>query len=400
MREPAAVAADHDFEDLDISWLRRKEGVKWRRVGRDVLPAWIADMDFPVAEPIRAAISETVLRGDLGYPTWSNWMGASPLAEPFTRRMIELHHWRPRPEWVRNFGDVVQAIQVVLRLTTRPGDAIALHTPNYPPILKSITMMGRRVLPSPLERSGDGWAFDPERLEREVAAAGCRTLIVVNPHNPTGRVYTTAELEALAGIALRNDMLVIADEIFADLAYPPHRHVPLASLSPDIAARTVTLTSATKAFNIAGLRCAVAHVGPAGLRETLDGLPPDYFGIVDVLGVEATRAAWDAGGPWLAALMDHLAANRDLIADALAARAPGIGYRPPQATHLAWLDCRSLGTATDPGVFFREKAKVELSSGESYGPGGTGFARLNFATSASILSEILNRMAEAVADER
>lgn len=395
MREPRAVVADFKFENLDISWLRRKEGVKWRRAGHDVLPAWIADMDFPVAEPISEAIYETVRRGDLGYPFWSNWMGLSPLAEPFAARMTELYDWQPRPDLVRSFSDLIQAIQVVLHLTTRPGDAIALHTPNYPPILKSITMMGRRVIPSPMQRTGDDWGFDPDLLEQEVAKAGCRTLIIVNPHNPTGHVYTTAELRALADIAVRNDMLVVADEIFAELAYPPHRHIPLASLGPDIADRTVTLTSATKAFNMAGLRCAVAHVGPARLREALDACPPDLFGVVDVLGVEATKAAWEKGGAWLAAVMDHLRANRALTADTLAARAPAIGYHPPQATYLAWLDCRRLATATDPAAFFREKAKVELSSGENYGPGGAGFARLNFATSTAILAEILNKMGDA-----
>ncbi|MGH3377839.1 MAG: MalY/PatB family protein [Actinoallomurus sp.] len=322
-------------------------------------------------------------------------MGLSPLAEPFVRRMTELYDWQPRPEWVRGFSDLIQAIQVLLHLTTRPGEAIALHAPNYPPILKSITMMGRRVIPSRMDRIGDDWGFDPGLLERDVAKAGCRTLIIVNPHNPTGHVYTMEELRALADIAVRNDMLVVADEIFAELAYPPHRHIPLASLGPDIADRTVTLTSATKAFNMAGLRCAVAHVGPARLRETLDACPPDLFGVVDVLGVEATKAAWEKGGAWLAAVMDHLEANRDLTADMLAAGASAIGYHPPQATYLAWLDCRRLETTTDPAAFFREKAKVELSSGQSYGPGGAGFARLNFATSTAILTEILNKMADA-----
>jgi cysteine-S-conjugate beta-lyase len=396
MRESSAMMVDFDFENLDMSWLRRKEGVKWGRAGHDVLPAWIADMDFPVAEPISEAIYMTVRRGDLGYPSWSNWMGLSPLAEPFARRMTELYDWQPRPDWVRNFSDLIQAIQVVLYLTTQPGEAIALHTPNYPPILKSITMMGRQAISSPMEWTGDDWGFDPARLEQDVAKAGCRTLIVVNPHNPTGHVYTMAELQALADIAVRNDMLVVADEIFAELAYPPHRHIPLASLGPDIANRTVTLTSATKAFNMAGLRCAAAHVGSARLREALDACPPDLFGVLDVLGVEATKAAWEKGGAWLAALMDHLGVNRGLVADTLAAWAPAIGYHPPQATYLAWLDCRRLETAMDPAAFFKETAKVTLSSGESYGPGGAGFARLNFATSAAILGEILNNMADAV----
>jgi cysteine-S-conjugate beta-lyase len=395
MRGPAATAADFDFEDLDMAWLRRKESIKWRRAKPDVLPAWMADMDFPVAEPIGAAISEMVKGGDLGYPSWSNWMGLSPLAEPFARRMTELYGWQPRPDWVRNFSDLIQAIQVALYLTTQPGDAVALHAPSYPPILKSITMMKRRVIASEMERSGADWGFDAGKLERDIAETGCRTLILVNPHNPTGHVYTSAELQVLADIAVRRDLLVISDEIFAELAYPPYRHIPLASLGPDIADRTVTLTSATKAFNLAGLRCAVAHVGSARLRTALDGCPPDLLGVLDVLGVAATKAAWEKGDPWLAALVNHLRANRDLIAATLAARAPVIGYHSPQATYLAWLDCRQLEAAAEPAAFFEEKARVLVLPGEGFGPGGTGFARLNFATSRKILTEILVRMTTA-----
>jgi cystathionine beta-lyase len=400
MRDRKTSSASFNFENLDLSWLRRKEGIKWRRAGHEVLPAWMADMDFPVAEPIGEAIAGVVQRGDVGYPAWSNWMGSSPLAEPFARRMSELYGWEPRPEWVRNFSDLIQAVQVVLYLATAPGEAVAVHVPNYPPILKTIEMMGRRLIGSPLERAGDDWSFDPGRLEREVAKAGCRTLIFVNPHNPTGHVFTRDELQAVAEIAIRNDMLVVADEIFAELAYPPYRHIPLASLGPEIACRTVTLPSATKAFNLAGLRCAVAHVGANRLRKALDGCPPDLFGVLDVLGVEATRAAWDKGDAWLAALMGHLRANRDLIAATLTTEAPVIGYHPPQAMFLAWLDCRRLETSAEPAAFFEAKARVLLSAGEGYGPGGKGFARLNFATSATIVTEMLNRMATAVNGER
>ena len=400
MSGPAATVTGFNFENLDLPWLRRKENIKWRRAEHDVLPAWMADMDFPVAEPISEALSAAVRRGDLGYPAWSNWMGLSPLAEPFARRMTELYGWEPRLDWVRNFSDVIQALQVVLYLTTQPGEAVAVHTPSYPPILKSITLMGRQVIASLMERSGDDWGFDPGRLEQDVARPGCHTLIIANPHNPTGHVYTRAELQVLADIAVRNDLLVISDEIFAELAYPPHRHIPLASLGPDIAARTVTLTSATKAFNIAGLRCAVAHVGAARLREAFDACPPDLFGVVGQLGVEATKAAWQKGGAWLAALVDHLRVNRDLIAGTLAAQAPAIGYHPPQATYLAWLDCRQLETVAEPAAFFEEKARVLLLPGAGFGPGGAGFARLNFATSTEILTEILTRMTTAANGER
>jgi cystathionine beta-lyase len=385
------------FDGFDLEWLRAKEGVKWRMPGPDVLPAWIADMDYPVAPPIRAALAAAVERGDLGYPAWSNWTGHNPLAEPFAERMADRYDWRPRPEWLRNFSDVLQIIQIVLHLTTQRGEAVALQTPAYSPFLKTIELMGRRILAGPIERSAAGWGFDPQRLERAVAASHCRTLMIVNPHNPTGRVFTDAELRSLADIAVRHDMLVIADEVLADLAFSPHRHIPFASLGPEVAARTVTLTSATKAFNFAGLRCAVAHVAPTRLREMIDAQPPDLYGPINVLGVEATTAAWRDGDAWLAALLRHLDGNRALMAATLADRAPFMGYDPPEAAYLAWLDCRRLGLGAPPAAFFRSEARVELIAGRLFGPGCSGFARLNFATSTEVLTEILSRMTTALA---
>ncbi|HEX6468249.1 MAG TPA: aminotransferase class I/II-fold pyridoxal phosphate-dependent enzyme [Streptosporangiaceae bacterium] len=396
MTDRTVMTAEFDFDDFDMAWLRAKEGVKWRMPGPDVLPAWVADMDFPVAPPIRAAVAAAVERGDLGYPAWSNWTGRNPLAEPFARRMAERYGWEPRPEWLRNYSDILQVIQIVLQLTTQRGEAVALQTPTYPPFRKTIELMGRRTIPGPFERSARGWEFDPERLEAAIAESHCRTLMIVNPHNPTGRVLTRAELEALAGIALRHNMLIIADEVLADLAYQPHEHVPIASLGPDVADRTVTLTSATKAFNFAGLRCAVAHVAPTRLREVIDAQPPDLYGPVNVLGVEATKAAWEQGDAWLAALLRHLDACRALIGAVLAERAPGIGYDPPEAAYMAWLDCRRLGLGGEPADFFRTEARVEMLAGRGFGPEGTGFVRLNFGTSTDVLTQILDRMTAAL----
>ncbi|GAA2079516.1 MalY/PatB family protein [Actinomadura alba] len=397
MTDQIAQSTDFDFDNLDLAWLRGKEGVKWRKPDPDVLPAWLADMDFPVAPPVRDALAEAIHRGDLGYPAWSTWSGFNPLAEPFAARMTEFYGWRPRPEWLLNFSDVLQVLQIVLHLTTRPGDAIALQTPNYPPFLKTIELMRRRAVGNPIEWSGDGWEFDPQRLEHAVRASGCRTMMVVNPHNPTGRVFTRAELQSLADIAMRNDMLVLADEVLADLAYAPHHHIPLASLGSGIAERTVTLSSITKAFNLSGLRCAVAHIGPAQLRAEIGSYPPDFFGPVNVLGVEATKAAWQFGDAWLTALVDHLRGNSDLVADTLSAYAPGIRYEPPQAAYLAWLDCKGLELGEEPADYFLTNARVDLSHGADFGPEGRGFARLNFATSKEILAEILSRMTTAIA---
>jgi cystathionine beta-lyase len=244
----------------------------------------------------------------------------------------------------------------------------------------------------------DGWRFDLPRLADQLAATRCRTLLLVNPQNPTGRVFSRAELTGLAELVVERDLMVICDEVHADLSYPPHQHIPLASLAPEVAARTVTITSATKAFNLAGIRCALAHIGPERLRTALDAQPNDLFGSLNVLGVEATLAAWRDGDEWLDAVRAHLRANRDLLTGLLARRLPLIRFRPPQATYLAWLDCRELGLAVEPTKFFQDRARVRLSPGPAFGPGGDGFVRLNFATSAAILTEIVERMASAVED--
>ena len=365
-----------------IDWLQAKQGVKWHRPGPDRLPAWVADMDFPVAEPIRAAITAALDRGDLGYPDWPQ----HPLAEPFAQRMSTRFGWTPDPAHVRGLTDVIQGLQIVTELVTSPGDGVVLAVPNYPPFLASVPRQGRQIVPLALD---DG-RWDLARLERDLATTGAPLLLLVNPHNPSGRVFTRDELEQLADLALRRDLLVVSDEIHADLTYDGYQHVPFASLSPEVAARTVTLTSATKAYNIAGLRAAVAHVGPDELRARWDACPPDLFGAVNVLGVEATRAAWEQGDGWLAAVRSHLAEQRARLGARLASLP--VRYVPPQATYLAWLEFPEL--PGDAAEFFR-RAGVELSAGPEYG-GRPSQARLNFATSAAVLEEILDRMASVL----
>jgi putative C-S lyase len=374
----------------DLGWLRAKHGVKWRRPGPDLIPAWVADMDFPVAAPIRAAIEATVDRGDLGYPDWPE----HPLAAAFSERMLQRYGWAADPGHVRGLTDLIQGLQLVIELATEPGQAVVAHTPNYPPFLATVPTTGRRLLAAQLHPNGDSWAWDHDRLDAELRIADARVLLLVNPHNPTGRVFTRAELEQVAELAERHDLIVISDEIHAELTFEPYQHVPFATLSPETAARTVTITSATKAFNIAGLRTAVAHVGPARLRAAWDAAPPDLYGATNVLGVEATLAAWRDGDPWLAGLRGHLADQRRQL-DRLATL-PGLVYRPPEATYLAWLDLTEAGLPGDPAAFLRAKAGIELSPGADFGPGSAGFARLNFATSATVLNSVLDRIETAL----
>jgi len=371
-----------------LGWLRGKRGVKWHRPGADVVPAWVADMDFPVAEPIREAITATLDRGDLGYPDWP----VNPLAEPFAARMATRHGWNADPGHVRTLTDVIQGLQIVTELATEPGDGIVVALPNYPPFLASVPGQQRRLLPLYVEQVDDSWRWDLARLDRDLDQHNAKVVLLVNPHNPTGRVLTRAELTDLAQLVLRRNLLVISDEIHADLT-PRHHHIPFASLHPDVARRTVTLTSATKAFNIAGLRCAVAHIGPDDLRRRWDAQAPDARGAINVLGVEATRAAWLDGDTWLDGVRAHLTAQRSRLNTRL--QPLPVHFIPPEATYLAWLDWTDARLNADVTAFFREHAGVELAAGPNYG-GTPNHTRLNFATSTAVLDEVLNRISALV----
>ncbi|MFC4006435.1 MalY/PatB family protein [Nonomuraea purpurea] len=352
------------------------DGLKWTDVEPGVIPAWIADMDLPTAPEVIETLRRRAA-GDLGYPSWLTDPNAGPLAEAFAERMAARYGWQADPSLVRSFNDLNQALQVLLQVWTRQGDAVAVHTPAYPPFLTTLETMGRPPRPIRFEPDGTSWRFETPDL------SGCRVLLLVNPHNPTGRVFTRDELTHLAEQAERHDLLVIADEIHADLTFEPHRHIPFATILPE---RTVTITSATKAFNLGGIRCSVAHLGHRGMREALSAQPPFLYGSANLFGVEATVAAWRHGDAWLEDTRALLDRNRRTIARLLP---EPFTYRLPEATYLAWLGVGRPGMAE---VIERE-ARVRLTDGAGFGPGGAGHVRLNFATTEPVLAEILKRLA-------
>lgn len=382
--QPGALAAQLD--GISVEDLRRRSGAKWTRYGPEVIPAWIADMDFPVAPPIRRALLRAMDAGDMGYPDAQG----SCLRHLFAERMARHHGWALDPELVVTMGDVVQSISVAIEAFTEPGDGVLVQTPVYPPFLGVVTEAGRRLLANPLVAGPDRYEIDPDGWPD---LAGARMLLLCNPHNPTGRVFEARELATLAALALDRDLVVVADEIHADLAWPGHRHIPFASLGPEVAARTITLTSATKAFNIAGLRCSVAAPGTPALARAFRSVPARLTGGVGSLALAATIAAWQEAGSWHAEMLAYLDRNRRLVDQLVPQLLGGVGYRSPDATYLAWLDCRSLDLAGGPWRHFLDRAAVGLSDGGDFGPPGQGHVRLNFATSRPILTEILERMA-------
>lgn len=389
---PALRNPPPDFDACDQSLLRARTGEKWTRFPEAVLPLWVADMDFPVAEPIRRRLQRALDIGDLGYPTYP---GPTDVPRLFAERMERLFDWPVDAQRVELVSDVVQAINLCLHQFSGKGEGVIIQRPVYPPFAGSINELGRRLVDNPLRLGEAGWEQDLDNLER-CAAAGARVLMLCNPHNPSGRVFRRDELEGIAEVALRHDLVVISDEIHADLVYEGARHIPIASLSEEIAARTITLYAASKAFNIAGLRCAVAHFGSEALQRRFSDYPAHLRGGLNGLGIMATAAAWRHADPWRLALLNYLQANRDFLARFVEAELPGVVCFKPEATYLAWLDCRALELAPNPGAFFRVNARVGLSGGIRFGPQGDGFVRINFATSRAILQEALERMARAV----
>jgi cystathionine beta-lyase len=380
------------FDELSIEELRQRPGAKWR-VDPDVLPAWVADMDYPVAPAIADAIEHTVRRGDLGYPQWED---VHPLRVAFADRMRERYGWAVDVADVREHTDVVQAVQVLLHLGTAPGDAVAVHAPTYPPFHHTVTAMGRKRVDVPFVRTATGWAANTAGLADAVAAHDCRALLLVNPHNPTGRVLARAELGEIAAIASRHDLLVVSDEIHAELAFPPHQHVPFASLDADTAARTVTLTSASKAFNLAGLRCSVAHFGPRRLLALRDAEPTELYGAVSTLAVVAAVAAWRHGGDWQERLLRVLDRNRRAVAAAIASWTSDPDPMP-EATYLYWFAADALGLGDDPVDEVLTRARVLLAGGPRFGEEGRRHLRLNFATGAAVLQDVLDRLGSLAA---
>jgi len=381
-----------DLDAVSPAARKRSRGEKWTAYPDDVLPLWVADMDFPVAEPIRRVLRFAVESSDLGYPIHP---APTDVPEITAERMERLHGWRVEPSRVEILCDVVQGMYVALDRFTEPGDGVVVQTPIYPPFLGSVATLRRRLVENPLALGPDGYRVDADAL-RVAVDESTKAVMLCNPHNPSGRALSREELEAVADVALRHDLVVISDEIHQDLVWSGHRHVPFASLGPEVEARTLTLTAASKAFNIAGLRCAVAIFGSDAIKRRFCSLPRHLRGGIGLLGIEALRAAWRHGGPWLDQVRAYLEGNRQHLVDFVRREMPGVALHPPEATYLAWLDCRALELQPGPQAFFLERAKVALSDGVSFGEVGRGFVRINFGTSRAILSEALERMAKAL----
>lgn len=380
-----------DVDAITLDGLRKRRSAKWRTYASDVLPAWIAEMDFPLAEPIAATLRTALDNSDTGY------LWAGELGDAFSSYANDAWGWQVSSDRVLALPDVLTGVaQSLLRLTS-PGDGVVINPPVYHPFFSSITdVVHRSVVEVPMKRGTDGrYDWDLDAMEIAFARPDVTAYLMSNPHNPTGSVASAETLTAIAELSARFGVAVIADEIHAPLVLPGATHVPYLTVAGDDA-DAVVLISASKAWNIPGLKCSQLISTARTVESVTARIPLEVTYGSGHLGVIAAVAAYRDGQPWLADVVRILDGNRRLLADLLAAELPRAWYRPPDASYLAWIDFREHGLGDDPASILVDRAKVALSSGPVFGTAGTGFARLNFATSPDILREIVSRVASVV----
>ena len=370
---------------------RGSDSDKWGCYDEDVLPLWVADMDFRSPEPVIRALRERVDHGVFGYG-----MEPPELREVVVERLQRLYGWPVSAEALLFLPGVGRGFNLAGRAFASPGDGVLVQTPIYPPILRAPANAGLTCDEMELTRQPDGrYIVDFDAFEAAITGR-TRVFILCNPHNPVGRVFEREELEKMAEICLRHDVVICSDEIHCDLLFSGSRHLPIASLAPEIAEQTVTLIAPSKTFNIAGLKCSVAVVQNAKLWKELNAAKGGLVPGISVMGYAAALAAYRDGQLWLEDVLHYLEANRDFVLEYVAAHLPGIAVGKPEGTYLAWLDCRQAGIPGNPHEFFLQKARVAVNDGAAFGRGGEGFVRLNFGCPRTTLVVALERMKEAL----
>lgn len=370
---------------------RGTDSVKWKRYGDDVLPLWVADTDFRSPAAVIEALQQRVDHGVFGYPC-----DPPELGELVAARMLERYHWKVSPSDMFFIPGVVPGFNLVCQALVHEGESLLVQPPVYPPILHAAENARARNLQAPLSLKADGtYEVDFNALEAAIER-DTRCLVLCNPHNPVGKVFNSQELTRMAEICLRHKMVICSDEIHSDLIFSGVQHIPIASISEEVAQSTVTLIAPSKTFNIAGLECAILICNNADLMKKINTARRGILGGVNVMGLTAAAAAYRDGGEWLKQTMELLEGNRDYLMDFLEKRLPQIKMHQPDATYLAWLDCRACGFKEGAFQFFLEHARVALNRGEEFGEGGEGFVRLNFGCSRETLTEALLRMEKAL----
>ena len=378
----------NDSPHVDLDRLHSIKGMKWTKYEKDVIPAFVADMDFEPPHSVYSALKEMVELKDFGYyfnhsdrliPAWTNWV--------FRRDGLELPE-----DHCAVFTSSIHALEAVMVLHTNPNDGVALFSPVYHPFAKAVKSAGRKLIDIPLLE--EGWTIDLEKFNELAKSKIIKVVLFCQPHNPTGHLFSKTEIAEFAEIVIKHNLLVISDEIWADLIFDSKSHKPLAAHGQEVRERIVTVGSASKTFNLAGARCSVSHIGEESIREKLSAFPEHYFGQPSSFGAAATVAAWESGEPWLRNTLKQLHQNRDFLIKAFAET--NIKMDSPQATYLAWLNFSNTNISEAPSKVILEKGRVALEPGCKFGPQSHSFARLNFATSPELLESIVERILEVV----
>ncbi len=386
--------SDHQFSAHNLAELHTHRSEKWRGFPHDVLPLPVAEMDFPVAEPIKALLTEMVAHSDLGY------LGPIPeLGLGFKKFAAERWNWNVDENQVRVATDVGVAIVEILRVFTQPGDSILISSPVYHNFYTWINETKLTLVDAPFERTGDEatnpWVINWDSIEKAYAS-GIKVHLLCSPHNPLGFIYTKQDLLKIVALAKKHDVLVISDEIHAPLTFPGETFVPMLSLGADAESVAVCVTAASKGWNIAGLKCAILISQNEQMNSKLANLAPAMHYRASLLGGFATAVAFADSGVWLDTAIAQLDHNRHLIKKLLAEKLPTVRYHIPQNSYLAWIDVASLKLGADPSVALVEKARVAFNSGHTFGKQCDQYVRLNFATSPEIITEAIDRIARAV----
>lgn len=384
-----------DFHFVPLAELQTHKSEKWRAFPADVLPLPVAEMDFPVAEPIRRTIIEMINKSDLGY------LGNIPeLGQAFSEFSTRRDGWTPDPLQVRVAADVGVGIVEVLRVITQPGDKIMINSPVYPNFWTWCRETQLDYIDVPLtlsdtEINGSPWHLDWEGIEKTYKS-GLKVHLICNPHNPLGRVYTREELERLVKLARENNVIIISDEIHSPLTFSEQKFTPILSISDEARAVSITVTSSSKGWNIAGLKCAIIVTQDAALFERLNAIAPATHYRASLLGAFASVAAFREGEPWLNKLMAQLDHNRKLVADLLQEKLPLAKSHMPHCSYLSWIDFSGYNLDVEPSIHFVEKGKVAFQPGIRFGEQWAQYLRLNFATSPEIIEEAINRAAQSL----
>ncbi|QAY73209.1 aminotransferase class I/II-fold pyridoxal phosphate-dependent enzyme [Agromyces protaetiae] len=376
-----------------IDLLRTRTSAKWRGYPEDVLPLPVAEMDYPLAEPIADALHRAIDRSDTGYA-----FGSTGIAEAFAPFAAARLGWEVDPARVTATGDVSMGIVEILRVAVSPGDGVIVTPPIYPPFFDLVTEAGAAVVEVPMLGGIDeGWSLDLDGIDAAFAA-GARGILLCNPHNPLGHVPSRETLSALAEIAERHGAIVVADEVHGALVQPGVAYTPFLTVSDAAREAGVAVTAASKAFNLAGLKAALIVTGSDRGDALRAKLPYEVSYRMSQFGAIASIAAFEHGAQWLDGVLASLDDSRRLLADLIADELPGVRYRLPDATYLAWLDLAALGWGDDPAAVALERARVALGHGVQFGASvGRGHARLNFACSPEVLSEAITRLSDAAA---